>query len=177
MVDEATQCDLASPLPALHRARRAVVTGDPRQLRHVSFLSEARILQLAERHGISPDELDAVHYRRRSLLDLVTERAASQAQVVLLDEHFRSQPRIIAFSNREFYGDRLKVMTQRPETVRHPSLELRRVPGHRDPRGVNEVEADRLVEEVGGLGRGRACAWPPPTASASCPPSATRSTT
>lgn len=150
VVDEATQCDLASPLPALHRGRRAVVTGDPKQLRHVSFLSESQILQLAERHGVSPHELDGVHFRRRSLLDLVTERVSSQAQVVLLDEHFRSQPRIIAFSNRELYGDRLKVMTQRPETVRHPSLELRRVSGRRDRRGVNREEAERLVDEVVG---------------------------
>jgi len=150
VVDEATQCDLASPLPALHRGRRAVVTGDPKQLRHVSFLSEARVNQLAGRHGVPPDQLDGVHFRRRSLLDLVTERVLSQAQVVMLDEHFRSQPRIIAFSNRELYGDRLKVMTQRPETVRHPSLELRRVNGRRDARDVNREEAERLVVEVAG---------------------------
>lgn len=150
IVDEATQCDLASALPVLHRAARAAVTGDPRQLRHVSFLSETRLAHIAARHGLAEEEVDELHYRRRSLLDLVSERAGSSDQVVLLDEHYRSQPRIIAFSNREFYRDRLRVMTQRPETVRHPSLELRRVQGRREESGVNRAEAEALVAELEG---------------------------
>src|SRR5690606_3828959 len=36
VVDEASQCDIASALPLLFRARRVVVIGDPMQLRHIS---------------------------------------------------------------------------------------------------------------------------------------------
>src|SRR6202043_1727643 len=39
VIDEASQCDIASALPLLYRARRAVVIGDPMQLRHISTLS------------------------------------------------------------------------------------------------------------------------------------------
>ncbi len=46
IVDEATQCDIASTLPVLQRARRAVITGDPAQLRHISFLSRLRQREL-----------------------------------------------------------------------------------------------------------------------------------
>lgn len=148
IVDEATQCDMASCLPVLQRARRAVVTGDPRQLRHVSFLSDARLTDAAARHGLDEPTRDALHYRRRSLLDVVLDAVGRQEQVVALDEHFRSRPPIIEFSNREFYGGNLAVMTRRPTTERAESLRLCRVDGHRDGRGVNREEAAALVEEV-----------------------------
>lgn len=148
IVDEATQCDLASCLPVLQRARRAVVTGDPRQLRHVSFLSDERLGQAAVRHGLDERAVETFHYRRRSLLDLMLEAAGGQDQVVALDEHFRSRPPIIAFSNREIYGGGLAVMTARPATERAECLRLVRVEGRRDGRGVNREEAAALVDEV-----------------------------
>ncbi len=49
IIDEATQCDIASCLPILQRAKRIVVVGDPHQLRHLSFLSRARSKSVAER--------------------------------------------------------------------------------------------------------------------------------
>ena len=36
--DEASQCDIASALPLLYRAKQAVVIGDPRQLKHITSL-------------------------------------------------------------------------------------------------------------------------------------------
>ena len=39
IIDEATQCDAASCLPLLQRAKHSVIVGDPKQLRHISFLS------------------------------------------------------------------------------------------------------------------------------------------
>ena len=49
VIDEASQCDIGSALPLLARARRAVVVGDPAQLRVVSTLSpdwEVELLEL-----------------------------------------------------------------------------------------------------------------------------------
>jgi hypothetical protein len=57
-------------------------------------------------------------------------------------------PSIIAFSNREFYGGRLRVMTARPSTLRERSIEIRRVEGRRDEKGRNLEEAEALVGEV-----------------------------
>lgn len=110
VMDEATQCNLALALPALQRARRAVIVGDPKQLRHFSFLARARQEQLAVEHGVErlPISLD---YRQQSLLDYAMNAVATPAAQVWLDEHFRSHPELIEFSNRHFYEGRLKIVT------------------------------------------------------------------
>ncbi|MCZ7391604.1 hypothetical protein, partial [Klebsiella pneumoniae] len=84
---------LALALPALQRARRAVIVGDPRQLRHFSFLARARQEQLAFEHGVEhlPISLD---YRQQSLLDYAMNAVATPAAQVWLDEHFRSHPEL-----------------------------------------------------------------------------------
>lgn len=148
VIDEATQCDLATGLPALARAQRAVVTGDPRQLRHLSFLSRARQRALGERHGLAAEDVEVFDYRGRSLLDRALEALESPEQAVFLDEHFRSAPDIVAFSNREFYGGALRVMTRRPATLARRCLELRPGPGRREADGANPEEAERLVAEL-----------------------------
>jgi len=151
VVDEATQSDMASALPALYRARRAAVTGDPQQLRHVSFLSRDRERLLGEEAGLSEEEIEALDYREKSLLDLVDDSLSSSERAIFLDEHFRSMPSIIAFSNREFYSGRLRVMTARPSTLRLGSVALRRVEGVRDEDGRNVAEAHALASEIQSL--------------------------
>lgn len=148
IVDEATQCDMASCLPVFFRARRVAITGDPQQLRHVSFLSRERQRLIAQQWEVSDAQQERCNYREKSILDLVNESVRSQEQVTFLDEHFRSRPPIIAFSNREFYHGALKVMTERPEMSRQPSVIFRHVAGHREPGGANREEARQLVSEV-----------------------------
>lgn len=148
IIDEATQCDAATALPILARGRRALVTGDPRQLRHVSFLAEVQRQELGAHHGLGPADLDRFDYRNRSLLDLVSDAVASGDGVARLDEHFRSAPAIIEFSNREFYGGRLAVMTRRPATLERAALRLERVVGQRGEDGINRAEVERVVAVV-----------------------------
>ncbi len=148
ILDEATQCDIASCLPVLQRARRAVIVGDPRQLRHISFLARQRQERIADEAGIGRAAAALYDYRDKSILDAVSEVLPSQEQVTLLDEHFRSAPPIIEFSNREFYGGRLKVMQQRPTPAAADAVAYRRVDGRRDAAGVNREEAEALVAEL-----------------------------
>jgi hypothetical protein len=148
IIDEATQCDISSVLPIFERARRVVVVGDPSQLRHVSFLSRQRQQTIAEGNGLDSSQQHLFRYREKSVLDLLSDTIASQQHVLFLDEHFRSMPQIIAFSNREFYTGALKVMTQRPETVDLKCVELRFSPGGRKIHGVNREEARALVDAV-----------------------------
>jgi len=148
IIDEATQCDMASCLPVLQRARRAVIVGDPHQLRHVSFLSRQRQQRIGEQNELDADQQDLFPYREKSILDLLSDTISDQQQVLFLDEHFRSMPQIIAFSNEEFYSGALKVMTQRPETVDLHCVRLRHVPDGQKIRGMNDREAQRLVDEV-----------------------------
>ena len=42
IIDEASQCDIASCFPILFRAKRAVIVGDDKQLPHLSFLDKAK---------------------------------------------------------------------------------------------------------------------------------------
>lgn len=150
IIDEASQCDIASALPALERAKRAVVTGDPKQLRHVSFLSRARQAEFAAHRGLDEAERERFDFRGTSLVDLATATLADQSAVVFLDEHFRSRPEIIGFSNREFYRGGLVVMTglREADRVDEAPLVLRRCRGERGANGVNPAEVDLVLAQL-----------------------------
>lgn len=145
IIDEASQCDIASALPLLQRAKRAVIVGDPKQLRHISFLSRARQSQMADQLQIGHLPEEKLAYRDKSLLDLVSDAITHQGQVFLLDEHFRSLPEIIAFSNQHFYEKQLKIMTATPETLREKAVFLHPIEGERSRQGYNKVEAEAIV--------------------------------
>ena len=151
LVDEATQCDMASCLPVAQRGRRLLVTGDPRQLRHVSFLAMAEQHRLAEEHGLTDEQRETFDYRGASLLDRVDDGVTDQSQVVFLDEHFRGTPDLIAFSNDEFYAGALHVMTERPDTAELVSIAVHEVDGARLPEGHNPVEAAAVLARVDAL--------------------------
>ncbi|HEX8998198.1 MAG TPA: AAA domain-containing protein [Ktedonobacterales bacterium] len=148
IVDEASQCDVASALPLLYRAKRSVVCGDPKQLRHLSWLREDRQAALASQHGLSASQRSQWNYRTHSLLDVINGALPSQDDVVLLDEHYRSLPQIIEFSNRQFYGGALRVMTRRPDTLGLRSVELRKVNGTRRKEGYNVEEVEAIIKEI-----------------------------
>lgn len=148
IVDEATQCDVASALPAIQRAKRAVVVGDGKQLRHVSFLARHKQSKLWLQTGLTGCTEEDYNYRDQSLLDLVSDALPSQNAVTLLDEHYRSKPELIAFSNQHFYARRLKIMQARP-TVRHESaLQFIKVKGSRTAVGRNSEEKDAVLNKI-----------------------------
>lgn len=153
VVDEASQCDIASLLPLLYRAKRVAVIGDPMQLRHVSTLSPQQDQQLLGAH----DLLDRIgwSYSARSAFDLAASVCRSSDLVTLRDHH-RSHADIIEFSNREFYEQQLRVVT-RYQRLKRPSMDgpaVRWV----DVRGtvrrpstggaVNEREAEAVIGEL-----------------------------
>ncbi|HUG70329.1 MAG TPA: AAA domain-containing protein [Pirellulaceae bacterium] len=148
IIDEATQCDMASCLPIFQRAKRAVVVGDPQQLRHVSFLSEDRLRHLGDDFGLSEERRQQFHYRKNSILDLLNESITSQEHVHFLDEHFRSMPQIIRFSNGQFYGNSLSVMRLSPETEAARCVVSVFVPEGKKSGGANEVEAAAVVDAL-----------------------------
>lgn len=148
VMDEATQCDIASALPAFQRCRRAVITGDARQLRHLSFLSRNREVQLLQRSGLPGEERERWSYRDNSVLDLVGLHLPEQSALTFLDEHFRSRPALIRFSNQWFYANRLRVMKERPSLTHCDSLQVQRLDGERARNGVNQVELERVLQLV-----------------------------
>ncbi|MBU8874530.1 AAA family ATPase [Reyranella sp. MMS21-HV4-11] len=153
VVDEASQCDIASIVPLLYRAKRAVVIGDPQQLRHITRLSQPREQALMVKHDILSAPGANWSYRANALYDLAAAKAPPGAIVALRDHH-RSHESIIRFSNDFFYGGRLRVATdykllKRPEgpAVRWVDVKGRTV---RPFTGgaVNHEEAAAVVAEL-----------------------------
>jgi len=110
IIDEASQCDIPSAIPLFFRAKRAMIIGDPQQLRHISHL-EKHLAQIIEsRHGLIKAEDQPYTYVNNSLFDLAVT-CAGEAKVITLRDHFRSHEDIIAFSNRTWYRGTLRVCT------------------------------------------------------------------
>jgi very-short-patch-repair endonuclease len=154
VIDEASQCDIASALPLLYRAKRSVVIGDAKQLRHITALGKAKDSELQFRHGLLESRVGWM-YSVSSLFD-VAIGFASAGQIVNLRDHHRSHADIIEFSNRTFYDGRLRVATRydrlaRPESSDRGILWLD-VKGkvHRPPAGgaMNDTEARAVVDRV-----------------------------
>lgn len=147
LIDEASQVDAASALPALQRARRAVLFGDVEQLRHISFLPQSLNDSLRER--FAPDQKDTPDFRYESLLDWVDRSLSDAGAANALDEHFRSAPEIIGFSNHRFYSDRLQLLTRVTRGRSPDALQLIRVTNaHRATNGVNKIEAECMVSTL-----------------------------
>jgi superfamily I DNA and/or RNA helicase len=119
IIDEASQCDIASCFPVLFRAKKAIIVGDDKQLSHLSFLEKSKEQSFLSQHGI-PDRYQLMwRFRTNSMFDLANYYSPNP---VLLDEHFRSLPPIINFSNEEFYGGRIRIMNRNTDVK--GSLEL-----------------------------------------------------
>ena len=106
IIDEASQCDIASMIPLLMRAKRVAVIGDKQQLNHICLLSKQTDLSL-----ILSNEIEARwSYRGSSIYDLA-ESMAEAENIVQLRDHHRSFLDIIQFSNQEFYDNTLRIAT------------------------------------------------------------------
>jgi len=146
IIDEATQCDIASALPALYRAKRTVIAGDPNQLKHYSFVSGAKQRNLQKSLNLPKDKI--FDYRNRSVLDLYIAKVQQQNQVSFLREHFRSTPSLIEFSNQQFYEGNLEVLKSTPNHTNHQQIETILVSGIRDKKGINNGEAKAVLKKL-----------------------------
>lgn len=147
VIDEASQCDIASALPLMHRAKQVVICGDPKQLRHVSFLSNAKVEKLAEGSNLNLRQREKFNYKSKSVLDLALENIKAQDGITFLNEHFRSKPDIISFSNIHFYAQKLRLMTEQPFVKHNASLFFHKTDGTRKD-GVNTIEADFIIRRI-----------------------------
>lgn len=106
IIDEASQCDIASMIPLLMRAKRVAVIGDKQQLNHICILSKQTDLSLILSNDIEP----RWSYRSSSIYDLA-ESMTEPENIIQLRDHHRSFLDIIQFSNQEFYGNTLRIAT------------------------------------------------------------------
>lgn len=147
IIDEATQCNISSCLPALYRAKRAMIVGDTKQLRHYSFLAKSKEAELMSKNDVTFKDEGIMSYRDNSILDLTLNALNDNEQLAFLDEHFRSKSELIDFSNQHFYQSKLKVMRHKPCT-NSGNLLVERVNGVRDSLGINHLEASHIVSMI-----------------------------
>ncbi|MCW2741915.1 MAG: putative ATP-dependent helicase [Blastococcus sp.] len=149
--DEASQIRVADAVGALGRARAAVVVGDSKQMPPTSF---------AEPTSGSDDNADLVETAVEDEESILSECVQARVPRQWLSWHYRSQDEsLIAFSNVEYYGNRLSSFPA-PTHGRASSepdgrgVSLVRVPGtfHRSGAGrllrTNPVEAKAIVAEI-----------------------------
>lgn len=145
LIDEASAIEQTLAASSLLRARRAVVVGDPQQLRHVSFVSDDTITTALDAANVTDGaERAQLDVRRNSLFDA----AAGATPVRMLDEHFRSAPHLIQAVAHDLYGGRLHVATRTPVTQGLDCVHLTRVAGIRDKGGLVRAEIDQVIAEL-----------------------------
>jgi len=147
--DEASQCDLASALPALYRANRVLVVGDPKQLTHVVFLGRQAEYSAFAKNNVPPEMQANYRFSTQSLFD-VAENTVPQANYFMLDEHFRSDPHIIGFSNKMFYKGNIRIMTHRPKLNEGEgtAIQIEYTEGKRTNGAANPKEIERIFSHV-----------------------------
>ncbi len=106
IIDEASQCDIASMVPLLLRAKRVAVIGDNKQLNHICLLSKQTDLSLIMKNDIEI----RWSYRASSVYDLASCMSKAE-NIIQLRDHHRSFLDIIQFSNKEFYDNTLRIAT------------------------------------------------------------------
>lgn len=151
VIDEASQCDIASVIPMLFRAKRAVIIGDPKQLSHISTISKKQDLNLLQRYNIDLPW----SYTANSLYSLANSLTKSQ-DIIHLRDHHRSYADIIEFSNNQFYDGKLRIATNY-DKLKYPKnikmgIRWVNVVGKtiRPSSGgaYNEGEAQKIVNEI-----------------------------
>jgi very-short-patch-repair endonuclease len=147
IVDEASQSDLWA-LPAILRGKKILVVGDDKQVSpDAGFIASERIQELKSRF-LTDQPYGTEMTPEKSLYDLAGRVFA--AEQVMLREHFRCVPPIIAYSNRVFYrgGIRPLRIPKASERIEPPLVDLYVEGGVRDYRDCNEYEAQAIAEEI-----------------------------
>lgn len=157
--DEASQLLVEYAFPALFRAKRAVVSGDEKQMPPSTFF--AAKLQADEAQEFDEDEVDEMlseeererledEWNRREIKDCpdLLNLASAVLPSRSLQIHYRSTYReLIAFSNTAFYSRTLSIPSKRPaaEVKKSRPIELINVDSVYDKQ-VNMGEAWKVAE-------------------------------
>lgn len=133
--DEASQCFVEKGIPALHRAKQVVITGDSMQLSPYD-LYQVRYEDEQEEDSNPLLEVD-------SLLDV----SAKFLMEVSLTGHYRSKSMdLIEFSNQHFYKRKLRMLPSKDDFLdQNKGLDYHLVDGQWH-QNTNEVEANKVVE-------------------------------
>lgn len=111
IIDEASQCNIATSLVPIVRGANLMLVGDPQQLNPVVVLEPSVSEKLRRKYGVS----DAYDYCKNSIYKSYLA-CDSVSDEVLLSHHYRCDPKIIDFNNKKYYNGKLKVKTKESQT-------------------------------------------------------------
>jgi len=143
--------------PVLFRAKQAIIAGDSKQMQaqRFAFTSNQVAAQAWKEQGL--DKFDPDRWLDPAKIDLLQLASFRMDEEVFLDEHFRSLPAIINFSNTRWYGERMRIMRDEDDRrVGDPDAPVVRL-YHVDDGRVspwtqeNQREANLLVEKLKSL--------------------------
>jgi len=126
VIDEASQCDIASAIPLIFRTKQLVIIGDPLQLKHISKINNYEEVFIKEKLLINNSAY--LQYNNKSLWDyskdLLSLTTPPTNVPVMIDSHYRCHPRIIGYSNEAFYtkhlAKKLSIYTKDEQFQFHP---------------------------------------------------------
>jgi len=140
VMDEASQIEPMDAVGAVARAKQIVVVGDDRQLPPTRFFQRLT----TEADGEAPAPAGAADIE--SILGLCAARGLPRA---MLRWHYRSKHEsLVAVSNAEFYGGRLKVIPAPSEPTPELGVQFRHVPEGVFLDGANRAEAQAVAAAV-----------------------------
>jgi AAA domain len=144
VIDEASQMRPEDALGAMLRCNQAVIVGDPEQLPPTDFFTASD----------ESTEKEAEDAPEESILELGRR---CWHPMRMLEVHYRSRHHsLIAYSNREFYGERLLVYPSPMRDDPEFGVSCRKIDGaYEIGHGRNLDEARAIVEEAAKLMHGR----------------------
>lgn len=155
--DEASQCDIASALPILARAKQAVIVGDPEQLSFIPSLGNAQEHALMDAARLPKSGRGTWAQSRNSLFDFARNRIGVE-RLHLLPDQFRSAPAIVEYTSTAFYGGRLRARRSEDEFSSphryRPGLHWEDVCGpcsREDGGNINRTEAEAIAGRIAEL--------------------------
>ncbi len=114
IIDEASQCEIPPIIPALFRSKGVTIIGDPNQFPPVITLRDARHNYVRRiKHKLNDVADDGFDFIQHNAFDVVT------IPPLLLREHFRCHEDIASYFNEEYYGNKLRVLTN-PKHLKFP---------------------------------------------------------
>lgn len=147
IIDEASQCDVPPMIPALYRAKRAVIIGDPQQFPPVVTMRDARNEYLLAQHHLNDLKYALYNYRYASAYSIVGEKR------VMLTNHYRCHPEIADYFNDSFYNGRLNICTVKERLQSPSAYGLKHAVDWVDVPNSVESEINAVVERVGMLAK------------------------
>lgn len=150
IVDEASQSDVWA-LPTLLRAKKLLVVGDDKQVSpDTGYISATRIQELRERF-LKGQPFEPHFIPGASIYDLAA--SAFSVTQVMLREHFRCVPPIIAYSNRTFYKGQIQPLRipRASERIEPPLVDVYVKGGVRDAHDCNHQEAEAIADEINAI--------------------------